>query len=99
VKITVIGGGYVGLVTAAGFAEMGNDVTCVETDPNKLRMLEAGEIPIHEPGLEPLVEYNVQAGRLSFASTLAQSAQESDIFFVAVGTPPSADGSPDMSYV
>jgi UDPglucose 6-dehydrogenase len=78
---------------------MGNDVTCVEASPERLRMLEQGIVPIHEPGLEPLLEYNVQAGRLSFTSSLAQAAEESDIFFIAVGTPPCADGSPDMSYV
>jgi len=99
VKITVIGAGYVGLVTAAGFAEMGNDVTCVEVDPDKLRMLESGLVPIHEPGLEPLLQYNVQAGRLSFTGSLEEAAKESEIFFIGVGTPPSADGSPDMSYV
>jgi UDPglucose 6-dehydrogenase len=99
VKITVIGAGYVGLVTAAGFAEMGNDVKCVESDPEKLRMLEDGQVPIHEPGLEPLLQYNVQAGRLSFTGSLRDATEESDLFFVAVGTPPSADGSPDMSYV
>ena len=98
-KITVIGAGYVGLVTAAGFAEMGNDVTCVESNPERLAMLAQGIVPIHEPGLEPLLEYNVQAGRLSFTSSLADAAVESDIFFIAVGTPPSEDGSPDMSYV
>ena len=98
-KITVIGAGYVGLVTAAGFAEMGNDVKCVESDPEKLRMLGEGIVPIHEPGLEPLLEYNVQAGRLSFTASLAEAAEDSEIFFIAVGTPPSADGSPDMSYV
>jgi UDPglucose 6-dehydrogenase len=99
VKITVIGAGYVGLVTAAGFAEMGNDVRCVESDAEKLRMLDQGMLPIYEPGLEPLVEYNVQAGRLSFTASLAEAAEDSEIFFIAVGTPPSADGSPDMSYV
>ncbi|MGZ8264696.1 MAG: UDP-glucose dehydrogenase family protein [Burkholderiales bacterium] len=98
-KITVVGAGYVGLVTAAGFAEMGNNVNCVEADPGKLRMLESGIVPIHEPGLEPLLQYNVQAGRLSFTGSLAHAADESEIFFIAVGTPPSADGSPDMSYV
>ena len=98
-KITIVGAGYVGLVTAAGFAEMGNTVLCVESDPEKIRMLEAGIVPIHEPGLEPLLMSNVKAGRLSFTNSLAHAAQDCELFFIAVGTPPSADGSPDMSYV
>ena len=98
-KITVIGAGYVGLVTGTGFAEMGNDVVCVESDPAKLKMLESGEVPIHEPGLEPLLKSNASAGRLSFTSSLADAARDCEFFFIAVGTPPTADGSPDMSYV
>jgi UDPglucose 6-dehydrogenase len=99
VKITIVGAGYVGLVTAAGFAEMGNNVLCVESDPAKIRMLESGIVPIHEPGLEPLLNSNVKAGRLSFTGSLAEAAKDCELFFIAVGTPPSADGSPDMSYV
>jgi len=99
VKISVIGAGYVGLVSGAGFAEMGNDVVCVEADAAKVRMLESGIVPIHEPGLEPLLENNARSGRLSYTSSLAQATQDCEIFFIAVGTPPSADGSPDMSYV
>ena len=98
-KITVIGAGYVGLVTAAGFAEMGNSVVCVESDPSRIRMLEAGIVPIHEPGLEGLLQSNVKAGRLSFNPSLAHAASQSELFFIAVGTPPAEDGSPDMSYV
>ena len=98
-KITIVGAGYVGLVTAAGFAEMGNNVLCVESDPAKVRMLEAGIVPIHEPGLEALLQSNVKAGRLSFNTSLAEAAAQSELFFIAVGTPPSDDGSPDMSYV
>ncbi len=98
-KITIIGAGYVGLVTAAGFAEMGNTVVCVEADPAKVRVLESGIVPIHEPGLEPLLLGNVKAGRLSFTTSLAAAAQECEMFFIAVGTPPQDDGSPDMSYV
>ncbi len=97
-KITVIGAGYVGLVTAAGFAEMGNNVMCVEADPDKLRML-GGHCRYTNRGSSRCSRCNVQAGRLSFTGSLAQAAKESDIFFLAVGTPPSADGSPDMSYV
>ena len=98
-KITIIGGGYVGLVSAAGFAEMGNEVLCVEADPSKLRMLESGIVPIHEPGLDALLASNVKAGRLSFSSSLARAAEDCQVFFIAVGTPPQDDGSPDMSYV
>lgn len=98
-KITVIGGGYVGLVTAAGFAEMGNHVLCIETDAEKLSMLKAGVSPIHEPGLEALLHRNSQSARLTFSHSLAQGVASSDVFFIAVGTPPSSDGSPDMSYV
>jgi UDPglucose 6-dehydrogenase len=98
-KITIVGAGYVGLVTAAGFAEMGNDVLCVESDPAKLRMLESGIVPIHEPGLEALLLGNVKAGRLGFGASLPRAAEDCQVFFIAVGTPPQADGSPDMSYV
>lgn len=98
-KITVIGAGYVGLVTASGFAEMGNHVLCVETDAAKVRMLETGIVPIHEPGLESILQNNVKAGRLSFSSSLAQGVANSELFVIAVGTPPTEDGSPDMSYV
>jgi UDPglucose 6-dehydrogenase len=99
VKITIVGAGYVGLVTAAGFAEMGNTVLCVESDPAKVRMLESGIVPIHEPGLDTLLESNAKSGRLSFQTSLADAAAQSELFFIAVGTPPTDDGSPDMSYV
>ena len=98
-KLTVVGAGYVGLVSAAGFSEMGNTVLCVESDPAKVRMLESGIVPIHEPGLEPLLKNNVKAGRLTFTASLAEAASQSELFFIAVGTPPASDGSPDMSYV
>jgi UDPglucose 6-dehydrogenase len=99
VKITMIGAGYVGLVSAGGFAEMGNTVVCVDADASKVRMLEAGVVPIHEPGLDQLLSKNVNAGRLTFTTSLEQAASQSEIFFIAVGTPPAADGSPDMSFV
>jgi UDPglucose 6-dehydrogenase len=99
VKITMVGAGYVGLVSACGFAEMGNTVVCVESDAAKLRMLHAGVLPIHEPGLEQLLASNAKAGRISFTSSLEQASADTEIFFIAVGTPPAADGSPDMSYV
>lgn len=95
----MIGAGYVGLVSGVGFAEMGNSVVCVETDPAKIRMLDAGIVPIHEPGLEQLLAKNVAEGRLSFSSSIQHAAADCELFFIAVGTPPSADGSPDMSYV
>src|SRR3954470_2196952 len=98
-NVTIIGAGYVGLVSAAGFAEMGNKVACVESDSAKLRMLESGMVPIHEPGLEPMLQSNVRAGRLTFATSLAEVADDCETFFIAVGTPPLPDGSPDMSYV
>ncbi len=98
-KLAVVGAGYVGLVTGAGFAEMGNSVICVETDASKIRMLESGVSPIHEPGLDALLRNNAKAGRLSFTQSLADAAKQSDIFFIAVGTPPKEDGAPDMSYV
>jgi UDPglucose 6-dehydrogenase len=99
VKITVIGAGYVGLVTAAGFAEMGNRVLCVEADIEKYRLLESAIVPIHEPGLEPLVEANARAGRLTFATSITPAAAHCDVFFIAVGTPAAIDGSADMSHV
>jgi len=95
----MIGAGYVGLVSAGGFAEMGNTVVCVEADPAKLRMLGTGIVPIHEPGLEQLLWTNSKAGRLVFTNSLDEAAVGSELFFIAVGTPPAADGSPDMSYV
>lgn len=98
-KITVVGAGYVGLVSAAGFAEMGNSVLCVESDPAKVRLLETGIVPIHEPGLDALVQNNVRAGRLAFDTSLAPAIAQSELFFIAVGTPPLVDGSSDLSYV
>src|SRR5690349_6703498 len=78
---------------------MGNTVVCVETDSAKLRMLEAGVVPIHEPGLDQLLTKNTKGRRLVFTSSLDESATSSELFFIAVGSPPSSDGSPDMSYV
>ena len=98
-RITVVGAGYVGLVSAGGFAEMGNSVVCVESDPAKVRILQAGVVPIHEPGLEQLLAKNVKEVRLSFTTNLAEAAADTELFFIAVGTPPASDGSPDMSYV
>src|SRR5258705_4271523 len=97
--IAVIGTGYVGLVTGACFAEFGVDVACVDIDEGKINRLKAGEIPIYEPGLEQIVERNSQAGRLSFTTDLKAAVEQVLVIFLAVGTPPSADGSADMSYV
>src|SRR6185295_13881494 len=97
--IAVIGTGYVGLVTGACFAEFGVDVTCVDIDSNKIDRLIAGEMPIYEPGLEQLVTKNVQSGRLRFTTDLKQAVEQALVVFLAVGTPPKSDGSPDLSFV
>jgi len=98
-KITIIGTGYVGLVSGACLAELGNDVMCLDVDAGKIAGLQRGEIPIYEPGLEPLVKRNVEAGRLHFTTDLAQSVAHGQIQFIAVGTPPDEDGSADLQYV
>ncbi len=98
-KITVIGTGYVGLVTGACLADMGNDVLCVDVDEAKVQALRAGVIPIHEPGLDEVVDRNVQAARLSFTTDLKQGAEFGEIQMIAVGTPPNEDGSADLQYV
>jgi UDPglucose 6-dehydrogenase len=97
--IAVIGTGYVGLVTGACFAEFGVDVTCVDIDSEKIARLLAGEMPIYEPGLEQLVAKNVLSGRLRFTTDLKQAIEQALVIFLAVGTPPKSDGSPDLSYV
>ncbi|MEO8572367.1 MAG: UDP-glucose/GDP-mannose dehydrogenase family protein, partial [Pyrinomonadaceae bacterium] len=96
--IAVIGTGYVGLVTGACFAEFGVDVTCVDVDATKIEKLNNGIIPIYEPGLDQIVEKNVKAGRLHFTTEIASAVEGSRVVFLAVGTPPKKDGSPDMSY-
>ena len=98
-KLTVIGTGYVGLVTGACFAEMGNTVTCVDIDANKISRLKEGILPIYEPGLEPVVVNNFQSGRLRFTTSLPEAMAESNVYFIAVGTPPGDDGSADLQYV
>jgi UDPglucose 6-dehydrogenase len=98
-KVTVFGSGYVGLVTGACLAEVGNDVVCMDVDSHKIDMLKRGEIPIFEPGLEAMVERNVQAGRLSFTTNAAQAVEHGLFQFIAVGTPPDEDGSADLKYV
>jgi UDPglucose 6-dehydrogenase len=98
-KITMIGAGYVGLVTGTCLAEVGNDVVCLDVDARKIDMLNAGGIPIHEPGLETMVRRNVAAGRLRFTTDVDQAVTHGNVQFIAVGTPPDEDGSADMRYV
>lgn len=97
-NIAVIGTGYVGLVTGACFAEFGVDVTCVDVDIAKVEKLNHGEIPIYEPGLDTIVEKNVEAGRLHFTTDIKSAVEKALVVFLAVGTPPQEDGTPDMSY-
>ncbi len=97
-RIAVIGTGYVGLVSGACFAEFGIDVTCVDVDVTKIEKLNNGVIPIYEPGLDQLVEKNVNAGRLHFTTDLRSAVEQALVVFLAVGTPPQEDGTPDMSY-
>ena len=99
-RVAMIGTGYVGLVSGACFSDFGHEVVCVDKDANKIEMLERGEIPIFEPGLDSLVEENVNAGRLSFTTDLTQAAPQADAVFIAVGTPSRrGDGFADLSYV
>jgi len=98
-KLTIIGTGYVGLVSGTCFAEVGHHVICVDNDAAKVKMLQAGGIPIYEPGLEELVKKNVAAGRLKFTASTAEGVEKSDVIFIAVPTPPQPDGSVDLSYI
>jgi len=98
-KLTIIGTGYVGLVTGACFAEVGHQVTCVDNDATKVKTLQAGGIPIYEPGLEDLVKNNVAARRLTFTTSTAEGVANSDVIFIAVPTPPLADGGVDLSFI
>ena len=98
-KIAIVGTGYVGLVSGACFAEMGLDITCVDTDRKKIESLQQGIIPIYEPGLSELVRNNVAAGRLHFTTDLTECLDRVEVVFSAVGTPPDEDGSADLRYV
>jgi len=98
-NVAVVGTGYVGLVMGAGLAEMGNVVVCADVDRGKVERLRRSEIPIYEPGLEPLVVRNQAEGRLSFTTDVGEAVEQSDIVFIAVGTPPDEDGSADLTHV
>jgi hypothetical protein len=97
--ISMIGTGYVGLVSGACLADFGNHVICVDTDIEKIGALRKGCIPIHEPGLDTIVECNTKAGRIQFTTDFAFSVKQTEVIFIAVGTPPADDGSADLSYV
>ncbi len=97
--VAVIGSGYVGLVAGACLAETGNDVTCVDVDAEKIARLQRNEIPIYEPGLEPMVKRNQEERRLTFTTDLASAVRSSRVIFIAVGTPPGEDGSADLKHV
>src|SRR5262245_2624489 len=96
-KISIIGAGYVGLVTGTCLAESGNDVTCVDIDQGKVARLKRGEIPIYEPGLTELVERNVRQGRLDFSTDLVATVAGADLVFIAVGTPQGKDGAANLA--
>jgi UDPglucose 6-dehydrogenase len=98
-KITIFGSGYVGLVTGACLAEMGNHVVCLDVDAHKIELLRSGGVPIHEPGLEALIQSNAAAGRLQFTTDQDAAVQHGTILFIAVGTPPGEDGSADLGHV
>jgi UDPglucose 6-dehydrogenase len=98
-KLTIIGTGYVGLVTGTCFAEVGHNVICVDNDAAKVKLLQNGGIPIYEPKLQELVQKNTAAGRLSFTNNTAEGVEKSDVIFIAVPTPPQPDGSVDLSFI
>jgi UDPglucose 6-dehydrogenase len=98
-RIAVVGSGYVGLVTGACFAESGVNVTCVDVDREKIRLLREGAIPIYEPGLEPMIKRNIEKNRLIFTTELKEGLEGSEVIFIAVGTPPGEDGSADLRHV
>src|SRR6476646_2238973 len=98
-RLTIIGTGYVGLVTGTCFAEVGHKVICVDNNEAKVKTLRSGGIPIFEPGLEELVKKNTAAGRLTFTSNTAEGVENSDVIFIAVPTPPLPDGGVDLSFI
>ena len=98
-NITIIGSGYVGLVSGACLADIGNNVCCLDVNPEKIAVLNSGGVPIHEPGLRELIQSNVEAERLRFTTDVAAAVAFGDVLFIAVGTPPDEDGSADLQYV
>ena len=98
-KLTIVGTGYVGLVTGTCLAEVGNDVLCLDTNAEKIALLNSGGVPIYEPGLEQIVRKNAEAGRLRFTTDIAAGVAHGTLQFIAVGTPPGEDGSADLQYV
>ena len=98
-RICVIGAGYVGLVSAACFAEMGNCVVCIERDEQRLTRLARGQSPIYEPGLEAMLQTHLSSGQLSFSQHLYEGIKQAEVIFIAVGTPSGEDGSADLSHV
>ena len=98
-KITIIGTGYVGLVSGACFADVGNTVLCLDVNDEKIAMLKNGVIPIHEPGLDNMVERNASAGRLLFSTSYDEAIAHAECVFLAVGTPPDEDGSADLTHI
>jgi UDPglucose 6-dehydrogenase len=98
-QVAVIGTGYVGLVVGACLAESGNDVVCADVDADKIEALRRGRVPIYEPGLEPLVQRNIEEGRLRFTTDVGEAVRSGDVIFIAVGTPPGEDGSADLQHV
>ena len=98
-NVCVIGTGYVGLVTGATFADLGNEVVCVDKDESKIARLQRGEMPIYEPGLEEIVRRNMEEGRISFTTDIGEGVRRSLVIFIAVGTPPKDNGETDLSQV
>src|SRR5512133_2876213 len=98
-KICAVGTGYVGLVTGSCFADLGNSVTCLDVDENRISKLHKGLMPIYEPGLQEIVEQNVKAGRLVFTTDYEKAVKDAEIAFIAVGTPSGVDGEADLQYV
>src|SRR5262249_41555830 len=98
-NLTIVGSGYVGLVAGTCFADSGNDVICVDVDAAKIKALNSGKIPIYEPGLEEMVHKNVKEKRLSFSTDLATAVGQSEVVFIAVGTPEGENGDADLQHV
>ena len=98
-KVSVIGTGYVGLVTGTCLAETGNDVLCIDIDANKVQQMQKGKVPIYEPHLDVIFDRNIKANRLNFSTSLEEGLQHGDIIFLALPTPEEEDGSADLSYV